>query len=86
MLKFDGYLNIDAGTLNPYRHGEVFVLADGTETDLDLGSYERALHQELSQDNYLTAGKIFKHIIEKERKGLYLGRDVQLCLTISSRI
>ncbi len=76
-LKFDGYLNYDAGTLNPFRHGEVFVLDDGTECDLDLGSYERSLHINLSKDNYLTAGKIFKTIIDKERNGEYLGRDVQ---------
>jgi CTP synthase len=50
-IKFDGYLNYDAGTLNPYRHGEVFVLSDGTECDLDLGSYERSLHRDLSKDN-----------------------------------
>ncbi len=75
-IKFDGYLNYDAGTLNPYRHGEVFVLSDGTECDLDLGSYERSLHQDLSKDNYLTAGKIFKTIIDRERAGKYLGRDV----------
>jgi CTP synthase len=75
-IKFDGYLNYDAGTLNPYRHGEVFVLADGTECDLDLGSYERMLHKDLTKDNYITAGKIFKMIIDKERAGKYLGRDV----------
>ena len=76
-VKFDGYLNVDAGTLNPYRHGEVFVLDDGTETDLDLGSYERMLNHNLTKDNYLTAGKLFKMIIDKERAGDYLGRDVQ---------
>ncbi len=76
-VKFDGYLNVDAGTLNPYRHGEVFVLDDGTETDLDLGSYERMLNQNNIKDNYLTAGKLFKLIIDKERRGDYLGRDVQ---------
>ncbi len=76
-VKFDGYLNVDAGTLNPYRHGEVFVLDDGMETDLDLGSYERMLNQNNTKDNYLTAGKLFKMIIDKERKGDYLGRDVQ---------
>jgi CTP synthase len=75
-IKFDGYLNCDAGTLNPYRHGEVFVLDDGTECDLDLGSYERYLNRNLCKDNYLTAGKIFKTIIDKERNGEYLGRDV----------
>jgi CTP synthase len=69
-------LNYDAGTLNPYRHGEVFVLSDGTECDLDLGSYERAIDKDLTKDNYLTAGKIFKTIIDKERSGQYLGRDV----------
>ena len=62
-IKFDGYLNYDAGTLNPYRHGEVFVLSDGTECDLDLGSYERYLNRNLTKDNYLTGGKIFKIII-----------------------
>jgi len=71
-LKFDGYLNYDAGTLNPYRHGEVFVLDDGTECDLDLGTYERAINRNLSKDNYLTTGKIFKTIIDKERIGKYL--------------
>jgi CTP synthase len=76
-IKFDGYLNYDAGTLNPFRHGEVFVLEDGTECDLDLGSYERYLNRNLTKDNYLTGGKIFKTIIDKERSGQYLGRDVQ---------
>src|SRR5271157_1014291 len=68
-IKFDGYLNYDAGTLNPYRHGEVFVLDDGTECDLDMGSYERYLNKNLTKDNYLTSGKIFKMIIDKERNG-----------------
>ncbi len=76
-MKIEAYLNVDAGTLNPYRHGEVFVLADGTETDMDLGSYERFLDKDLSGENFLTSGKIYRTIIEKERKGLYLGRDVQ---------
>lgn len=86
MLKFDGYLNVDAGTLNPYRHGEVFVLKDGTECDLDLGTYERALHRNLIKDNYLTSGKIFKIIIEKERQGKYLGRDVQFIPHVTGEI
>ena len=85
-IKFDGYLNYDAGTLNPYRHGEVFVLSDGTECDLDLGSYERSLHRDLSKDNYLTAGKIFKTIIDKERAGKYLGRDVQFIPHVTGEI
>lgn len=75
-IKFDGYLNVDAGTLNPFRHGEVFVLDDGTECDMDLGTYERFLDSNLSSMNYLTAGKIFKLIIDKERAGKYLGKDV----------
>jgi len=77
-IKFDGYLNYDAGTLNPYRHGEVFVLSDGTECDLDLGSYERFTNETLTRNNYLTSGKIFKDIIDRERAGKYLGRDVQV--------
>ncbi len=85
-IKFDGYLNYDAGTLNPYRHGEVFVLDDGTECDLDLGTYERMLNQDLSKNNYLTAGKIFKTIIDKERKGDYLGRDVQFIPHVTGEI
>jgi CTP synthase len=85
-LKFDGYLNYDAGTLNPFRHGEVFVLDDGTECDLDLGSYERSLNVSLSKNNYLTAGKIFKTIIDKERSGQYLGRDVQFIPHVTGEI
>ncbi len=76
-MKFDGYLNVDAGTLNPFRHGEVFVLDDGLETDMDLGSYERILDIDLSADNYLTGGKILSNVLKQERKGGYLGRDVQ---------
>ncbi len=85
-VKFDGYLNYDAGTLNPYRHGEVFVLDDGTECDLDLGTYERMLNATLSHDNYITAGKIFKTIIDKERAGKYLGRDVQFIPHVTGEI
>ena len=85
-IKFDGYLNVDAGTLNPYRHGEVFVLDDGTETDMDLGNYERFLDKNLSKQNYLTGGKIFKLIIDKERKGEYLGRDVQFIPHVTGEI
>lgn len=85
-VKFDGYLNYDAGTLNPYRHGEVFVLDDGTECDLDLGSYERFLDKGLTKGNYLTAGKIFKRIIDKERAGGFLGRDVQFIPHVTGEI
>ncbi len=77
-VKLEGYLNIDSGTLNPYRHGEVFVLDDGLETDMDLGTYERILNQNLSRRNFMTAGQIYTEILECERRGGYLGRDVQM--------
>jgi CTP synthase len=77
-IKMEGYLNIDSGTLNPYRHGEVFVLEDGLETDMDLGTYERVLNQNLSRRNFVTAGQIYTEILERERRGGYLGRDVQM--------
>jgi len=77
-IKMEGYLNIDSGTLNPYRHGEVFVLADGCETDMDLGTYERILNQELTRKNFVTAGQIYTEVLERERRGGYLGRDVQM--------
>ncbi|MSR42128.1 MAG: CTP synthase, partial [Phycisphaerales bacterium] len=77
-IKMEGYLNIDSGTLNPYRHGEVFVLADGCETDMDLGTYERLLNQDLTRKNFVTAGQIYTDILERERRGGYLGRDVQM--------
>ncbi len=76
-IKLEGYLNFDAGLLNPYRHGEVFVLDDGTECDMDLGTYERLLDQDLSRQNFTTSGQIFGEIIARERQGAYLGRDVQ---------
>ncbi|PIN98109.1 MAG: CTP synthetase [Candidatus Diapherotrites archaeon CG10_big_fil_rev_8_21_14_0_10_31_34] len=76
-MKAEAYYNVDAGTLNPFRHGEVFVLDDGTETDMDLGSYERFIDGNLTKENYLTTGKILTEILEKERAGKYLGRDVQ---------
>ncbi|HLD06470.1 MAG TPA: CTP synthase [Candidatus Nanoarchaeia archaeon] len=85
-IKFDGYLNIDAGTLNPYRHGEVFVLDDGTETDMDLGTYERMLGISLTRDNYLTGGKIFHKVLSQEREGSYLGRDVQFIPHVTGEI
>ena len=77
-IKMEGYLNIDSGTLNPYRHGEVFVLDDGMETDMDLGTYERLLDQDLSAANFATNGQILSTVLKKEREGGYLGRDVQV--------
>lgn len=85
-IKFDGYLNVDAGTLNPYRHGEVFVLSDGTECDMDLGNYERFLDENFTKNNYLTGGKIFASVLEKERAGKYLGRDVQFIPHVTGEI
>src|SRR5215469_13025402 len=76
-MKMEGYLNIDSGTLNPYRHGEVFVLDDGMETDMDLGTYERLLDQDLGAANFTTNGQIMSSVLRKEREGSYLGRDVQ---------
>ncbi len=86
LMKFDGYLNVDAGTLNPYRHGEVFVLDDGTESDMDLGTYERYLHADITKDNYLTGGKLFSQILSRERQGSYLGRDVQFIPHVTAEI
>src|SRR6478609_6445424 len=77
-IKMEGYLNIDSGTLNPYRHGEVFVLDDGLETDMDLGTYERLLDQDLNAAHYTTNGQILSGVLRKEREGGYLGRDVQV--------
>ncbi len=85
-IKMEGYLNIDSGTLNPYRHGEVFVLDDGTECDMDLGTYERILDQDLEKDNFITNGQIFSKIFERERKGQYLGRDVQFIPHVTGEI
>src|SRR3982751_4414984 len=76
-IKMEGYYNIDSGTLNPYRHGEVFVTDDGMETDMDLGTYERLLYQDLGASNFTTNGQIFSAVLKKEREGGYLGRDVQ---------
>ncbi|MFP3949791.1 MAG: glutamine hydrolyzing CTP synthase [Candidatus Micrarchaeia archaeon] len=77
-IKFDGYLNVDCGTMNPFRHGEVFVLDDGGEVDMDFGTYERFLNTSLTKESSITGGKIFKFVLEKERRGDYLGRDVQM--------
>ncbi len=76
--KFDPYINVDAGTMNPYEHGEVFVTDDGAETDLDLGHYERFLGVPMSQANNVTTGRVYSGVIEKERAGAYLGKTVQV--------
>ena len=85
-IKLEGYLNVDSGTLNPFRHGEVFVLDDGTETDMDLGTYERFLGFNLTKRNFATNGQIFTSILTRERKGDYLGRDVQFIPHVTGEI
>ena len=84
--KFDPYINVDPGTLNPYEHGECFVTDDGAETDLDLGHYERFLNIPTSQANNVTTGRIYQTVIEKERKGDYLGKTVQIIPHITDEI
>ena len=85
-IKIDPYLNSDAGTMSPFEHGEVFVLDDGGEVDLDLGNYERFLDVRLSRDNNLTTGKVYSEVIGKERKGDYLGKTVQVVPHITDEI
>ncbi len=86
IAKFDPYLNVDPGTMSPYQHGEVFVLDDGAETDLDLGHYERFLSVKLGRVNNVTSGKIYNTVISKERKGDYLGKTVQVVPHITNEI
>ena len=84
--KLDPYINIDPGTLNPYEHGECYVTEDGAETDLDLGHYERYLDRKTSQANNVTTGRIYQHVINKEREGAYLGKTVQVIPHITDEI
>lgn len=86
LQKFDPYLNVDPGTMSPYQHGEVYVLDDGAECDLDLGHYERFTDVTLTQDNNLTAGKVYETILYNERKGKYLGRTVQVIPHVTDEI
>jgi CTP synthase len=86
VIKIDPYVNVDAGTMNPYMHGEVFVTDDGGETDLDLGWYERFLDLSLKQENNITTGSIYKNVIEKERRGDFLGRCVQIIPHVTNEI
>ncbi|WP_049987173.1 CTP synthase [Halobellus rufus] len=85
-VKIDPYLNVDAGTMNPYQHGEVYVLKDGGEVDLDLGNYERFLGVDMTSDHNVTTGKTYQHVIEKERAGDYLGKTVQIIPHITDDI
>lgn len=84
--KFDPYLNVDPGTMSPYEHGEVFVTDDGAETDLDLGHYERFIDENLTKNSSVTMGKIYSQVIEKERKGDYLGKTVQVIPHVTNEI
>ena len=86
ILKLDPYLNVDPGTMNPYQHGEVFVLDDGSETDLDLGHYERFIDISMTRNNNATAGQIYSTVLEKERKGEYLGQTVQVIPHVTNEI
>ncbi len=86
MQKFDPYLNIDPGTMSPYQHGEVFVTEDGAETDLDLGHYERFIDVNLTKESSVTSGKIYKHVLDCERKGNYLGATIQVIPHITNEI
>ncbi|MDY2888267.1 MAG: CTP synthase, partial [Candidatus Caccosoma sp.] len=86
MQKFDPYINVDPGTMSPYQHGEVFVTDDGAETDLDLGHYERFIDESLTKESNITSGKVYSAVIEKERRGDYLGRTVQVIPHITNEI
>jgi len=86
LQKFDPYINVDPGTLSPFQHGEVFVTDDGAETDLDLGHYERFLDQSLSQANNITTGRVYQNVIDKERRGDFLGSTVQVIPHITDEI
>ena len=84
--KLDPYINVDPGTLNPYEHGECYVTVDGAETDLDLGHYERFLNVQTTQANNITTGRIYQSVIDKERRGEYLGKTVQIIPHITDEI
>ena len=86
LLKLDPYINLDPGTMSPFQHGEVFVTEDGAETDLDLGHYERFIRTRMTQNNNFTTGRVYKSVIEKERKGDYLGATVQVIPHITDEI
>src|SRR5207245_11023087 len=84
--KIDPYINVDAGTMNPIIHGEVFVTDDGGETDMDIGTYERFLNHDLSRENNITTGQVYKEVIEEERRGRFLGKSVQIIPHITDEI
>src|SRR5215207_6645105 len=86
LQKFDPYINVDPGTMSPFQHGEVYVLDDGAETDLDLGHYERFTNARLNRNSNVTTGRVYQTVIAKERKGEYLGKTVQVIPHITDEI
>ncbi|MGB1222379.1 MAG: CTP synthase, partial [Alcanivoracaceae bacterium] len=86
MMKLDPYINVDPGTMSPYQHGEVFVTEDGAETDLDLGHYERFIRTHLTRKNSFTTGRVYQEVLDKERRGEYLGATVQVIPHITDEI
>ena len=86
MIKLDPYINVDPGTMSPYQHGEVYVTEDGAETDLDLGHYERFIDEDLNRFSNLTTGKVYWNVLNKERRGEYLGETVQVIPHITNEI
>ena len=86
MQKFDPYINVDPGTMSPYQHGEVYVLDDGAETDLDLGHYERFTNAVLNRSCNITTGRVYQRVIDKERRGEYLGSTVQVIPHVTDEI
>src|SRR5947209_9962012 len=86
LQKFDPYINVDPGTMSPFQHGEVFVTDDGAETDLDLGHYERFTHAKLTKANNWTTGRVYLSVIDKERRGDYLGKTIQVIPHITNEI
>ena len=86
LIKLDPYLNVDPGTMSPFQHGEVFVTDDGAETDLDLGHYERFITTRMKRSNNFTTGQIYKSVLEKERRGDYLGKTVQVIPHVTNEI
>ena len=85
-IKFENYLNIDAGTINPIEHGDPFLCEDGTEGDMDIGSYEKFLHEDMGRDNFVTMGQIYKTVIDRERRFEYNGEDVEAIPYITDEI
>ncbi len=86
LMKLDPYINVDPGTMNPFQHGEVYVTADGAETDLDLGHYERFTNAKITRANNTTSGQIYFSVIQKEREGKYLGKTIQVVPHITDEI